>query len=185
MIEREIISRQIKEYQIKEFIEDFLNGAGYSHTEVKRTPLGEKIIIHTSRPGLVVGRSGKNIKELTEQLKVKFDLDNPQIEIAEVDDPNLNASIVAERIATSLERYGPVRFKSIIHKAVEASMAAGAMGIEVLLSGKVPSARARTWRVSAGYLKKCGEPALENVDISYKIAKLKSGVVGVVVKIMP
>ncbi len=185
MIERDIVSRQIKEFQIMEYIGGFLGGAGFSHATVKRTPLGEKIIIHTSRPGMVVGRSGKNIKDLTEQLKIRFKLENPQVEIAEVGNPQLNASIVAERIATSLERYGSNKFKSIIHKAVEETIATGALGIEVLLSGKIPSARARTWRVSAGYLKKCGEPALQFVDISYKIAKLKSGVVGIIVSIMP
>jgi small subunit ribosomal protein S3 len=185
MIEREIVSRQIKEHQIMEFIEANLNGAGFSGAVVKRTPLGEKIIIFSSRPGMVVGRSGKNIKDLTDQLKVKFDLENPQIEIAEVPNPVLNSNIVAERITTSLERFGPTKFKSIIHRAVEDTMNGGALGIEVLLSGKVPSARARRWRVSQGYLKKCGEPAIENVDIAYKVAKLKSGIVGIVVKIMP
>jgi len=185
MIERDIVSRQILEYQIKEYIMNFLDSAGVSDVVVKRTPLGEKIIVHTSRPGMVVGRSGKNIKDLTEQLKQSFELENPQVEIAEVEEPGLNANIVAERIASSLERYGPTKFKSIIHRAVEDTMAANALGVEVLVSGKIPSARARVWRVSTGYLKKCGEPALKNVDVSYKVAKLKSGVVGVVVKIMP
>ncbi len=185
MIEREIVSRQIKEHQIREFIEASLNGAGFSGAVVKRTPLGEKIIIHSSRPGMVVGRSGKNIKDLTEALKNKFNLENPQIEISEVLNPNLDANIVAERISTSLERYGSAKFKSIIHRSAEDVLNAGALGIEILISGKVPSSRARVWRVSRGYLKKCGEPAIENVDISYKVAKLKSGVVGVVVKIMP
>lgn len=185
MIERNIVARQIKEFQIKEFIENFLKDAGFSHAVVKRTPLGEKIMIHTARPGMVVGNSGKNIKDLTEQLREKFELENPQIEIAEVEEPRLNANIVAERIASSLERYGVNKFKSVVHRAVEETMAAGALGIEILLSGKVPGARARTWRVSSGYLKKCGESARENVNIAYKIAKLKSGVVGVIVKIMP
>ncbi len=185
MIEREIVSRQILEHQVKEFIMDFLSNGGVSKIDVKRTPLGEKIIIYTSRPGIVVGRSGKNIKELTEQLSVKFDLDNPQVEIAEVPDPYLDANIVAESIISALERYGAARFKSIIHRAVENTMVAGAKGIEILLSGKVPSQRARTWRVSSGYLKKCGEPAIAHVDVAYRIAKLKSGVVGVIVKIMP
>ncbi len=185
MIERDILKQKIKEFQVKEFLEEQLFGAGYSTTEIKRTPLGEKIIIHTSRPGMVVGRSGKNIKDLTEALKVKFNLENPQIEINEVKKASLDSSLMAEKIAVSLQRFGSNRFKNIIHKAAEEIMNAGAKGVEILLSGKVPSARARTWRVSQGYLKKCGEPALTNVDISYKIAKLKSGVVGVVVKIMP
>jgi small subunit ribosomal protein S3 len=185
MIERETLGRQIKEHRIKEFIVGFLRGAGVSDVEVKRTPLGEKILVHSSRPGMVVGRSGKNIKELTEKLRDEFELENPQIEISEVIAQELDAAIVAERIATSLERYGPNKFKSIIHKAVESTMAAGALGVEVLVTGKIPSARSRRWRVSTGYLKKCGEPAIQNVDISYNTAMIKSGAVGIIVKIMP
>ena len=92
---------------------------------------------------------------------------------------------MAEKIAVSLERFGSNRFKNIIHKTAEEIMRSGAKGVEILLSGKVPSSRARTWRISQGYLKKCGEPALKFVNIAYKVSKLKSGVVGIIVKIMP
>ena len=185
MIERNILKQKIKEYQVKDFLETELFGAGFSKAEIKRTPLGEKIIVHTSRPGMVVGRSGKNIKDLTETLKTRFNLDNPQIEINEIKKTSLDANLMAEKIAISLQRFGSNRFKNIIHKAAEEIMRSGAKGVEILLSGKVPSARARRWRISQGYLKKCGEPALVNVDVSYKVAKIKAGVVGIIVKIMP
>ena len=120
-----------------------------------RTPLGEKIIIYTSRPGLIVGRKGENIKKLTKNLKKKFDLENPQIEIAEVDKIMLDPQIVAERIASSLERFGSNRFKGIGHKTMEEVIQSGALGIEIVISGKIPGARAKSWRFYKGYLKKC------------------------------
>jgi len=185
MIERDFVKQKIKEFQIEEFVSKNLSNVGHSHTKMVRTPLGEKIIVYASRPGLVVGREGQNIKKLTEQLKKKFHLENPQIEIAEVENINLDARIVAERIASSLERFGTSKFKGIGHKIMTEVIGAGGLGIEILISGKVPSARAKRWRFYSGYLKKCGDIALVGVDKAYTIAKLKSGIVGIQVRIMP
>ncbi len=185
MIERDFVKQKKKEFQIEEFVADNLSNVGHSHTKMQRTPLGEKIIISASRPGLVVGREGKNIKKLTISLKKKFKLENPQIEIDEVEDVNLDAQIVAERIASSLERFGITKFKGVGHKVMKDVMGAGARGIEIIISGKVPSSRARRWRFYQGYLKKCGDIALVGVRKAYKIAQLKSGIVGIQVRIMP
>lgn len=178
MIEREFVEQRLKEHMIQEFISETLRNVGHSHTKVQRTPLGEKIIIFTSRPGLVVGRRGENISRLTTTLKKKFGLENPQIEISEVEYPNLDAQIVAEKIASSLERFGSKRFKGVMHKAMEDTMNSGAMGIEIVLSGKVPSARAKSWRVYSGHLKKSGDVAKALVRKAIAQAKLKSGVIG-------
>jgi len=185
MIEREFVSRQKKEYQVQEFIKENLRGVGLSHSRIQRTPLGEKIIIYASRPGLIIGSGGSNIKKLTSQLKKKFDLENPQIEISEIQNVNLVASVVAEKIATTLEKYGTMRFKGIGHKAMEDVISAGGRGIESLISGKIPGASAKTWRFYQGYLKKCGDAAVSIVDTAYAVANLKSGIVGIKVSIMP
>lgn len=185
MIERDFVSRKKTEHQIQEFIRDSLRGVGLSHSKIQRTPLGEKIIIYASRPGLVIGGGGSNIKKLTKRLKKEFGLENPQIEISEIKDVNLISAVVAERIATALEKYGTMRFKGIGHKAMADVLNSGAKGVEILISGKIPSARARTWRFYQGYLKKCGNAAITLVDTAYATAKLKSGVVGIKVSIMP
>lgn len=185
MIERQIITQKIKEYQIQEFVSKSLKNVGYSHTKVQRTPLGEKIIIFASRPGLIVGRKGQNIKKLTADLKKKFDLENPQIEVSEIENINLDANIVAERIASSMERFGSSRFKGIGHRVMADVMNAGALGIEILISGKIPSARAKSWRFYTGYLKKCGDIAIEGVKKANLTAELKSGTVGIKISIMP
>lgn len=185
MIERKFVQEKFKEYQIQDYIAKTLKNVGHSHTKLVRTPLGEKIIIFASRPGLVVGRKGENIKKLTATLKKKFNLENPQIEISEVEQPLLDAQIVAERIASTLERFGIQKFKAIGHKTMSDVMNTGALGIEIIISGKVPSARAKSWRFYSGYLKKSGSIALTGMRTANASAQLKSGTVGVKVKILP
>jgi small subunit ribosomal protein S3 len=184
-IERKFITQNLKELQIKEYILESLGKVGVARVKLHRTPLGEKILISCSRPGLVVGRAGSNIQKLTTELKAKFGLENPQIEIEELTNPMLEASILAEMISNSMERFGTGRFKGIGHKAMTEAMRSGALGVEILISGKVPSQRAKTWRFYNGYLKKCGDVAVEGVDISYRVAVLKTGVVGIKVSVMP
>lgn len=185
MIERQFVTQKMKEFQIQEFISSNLKRVGHSFTRLQRTPLGEKIIIYASRPGLIVGRKGENIKKLTKTLKKRFNLENPQIEISEVEDINLDAQIVAERIANSLERFGTSKFKGIGHKTMEDVMNAGAMGIEIVISGKIPSSRAKSWRFYQGYLKKCGDIVVTDIKTAYASAQLKTGTVGIKVSIMP
>jgi len=184
-IERKFIQQNLKELQIKEYILQTLGKIGVARVKLQRTPLGEKILISCSRPGLVVGRAGSNIQKLTVELKSKFGLENPQIEIEELTNPMLESSILAEMISNSMERFGTGRFKGIGHKAMTEAMRSGALGIEILISGKVPSARAKTWRFYNGYLKKCGDVAVEGVDIAYRVALLKTGIVGIKVSVMP
>jgi len=185
MIERKFVAQKKKEYQIQEMIAKNVKGAGYSHTKLQRTPLGEKIIVYAARPGLVVGRKGQNITKLTKKLKNSFELENPQIEISEIEDINLNAQVVANSIANSLERFGSSRFKGIMHKTMENVINAGALGIEIVIAGKIPGARAKSWRVYSGYLKKCGDIAINGVDKANVNAVLKTGVIGIKVSIMP
>jgi len=185
MIEREFVNQKTKEFFIKKYIENKLKGAGISQIRLKKIPLGEKIIVHTSRPSLIVGSKGSNIKDLTRILKQKFKLENPQVEIVEVKEVNLDASIVAQRIAGSLERFGSARFKGVGHKTMTNILAAGALGVELIISGKIPGARARSWRFYQGYLKKCGDVAVSGVRSAQASARLKSGIIGIKVAIMP
>jgi small subunit ribosomal protein S3 len=184
-IEKKFIQQNLKEFLIKEHIFNSLGKVGVAHLKLQRTPLGEKILVGCSRPGLVVGRGGSNIQRLTTELKEKFGLENPQIEIEELGNAMLEPAILAEMISNSLERFGAGRFKGIGHKAMTEAMNAGALGVEILISGKIPSQRAKTWRFYSGYLKKCGDVAVEGVTLAYRIALLKTGVVGIKVSVMP
>jgi small subunit ribosomal protein S3 len=185
MIERKFVKEKIKEFQIKEFIDSKMSGVGHSKSKLLRTPLGDKIVIHTSRPGLVVGRAGANITKITKDLKERFSLENPQVEISEIKNPSLDPVIIAEKISSALERFGVARFKGLGHKSLAEVMGAGAKGVEITISGRIPGMRAKTWRFYQGFLKKCGDIAISDILYAQKIAKLKSGVVGIKVTIMP
>lgn len=184
MIERKFINQNLKRFHITQFLYEKLTRAGVSEVELQRTPLGDKIVIHSSRPGLVVGKGGSNIKQLTKDLEAEFDLDDPQIEIEEIEDPRDDATIMAEMISNNLERYGASRFKGIGHKTLNSAMRAGALGAEIIITGKVPGSRARRWRFYDGYLKKCGETAVTQVETDYRRANLNSGAVGIKVSVM-
>ncbi len=184
MIERQFVNQKLKEFQIQEHIGKIFNRTGFSHIEIRRTPLGENVIVYTTRPGIVVGKKGSNIKKLTLLLKNKYKLENPQLEIGEILNPMLDVHYVADRIAASIERFGQKRFKSIGYRVLQDIISAGAIGAEVVLSGKIPSARARSWRFSAGYLKKSGdinENLISKKSVSFTT---KMGSVGIMVRIM-
>ena len=184
-IERKFIKQNLKEFRIKNHVETSLSRVGLAGVKLRKTPLGDRIVLSASRPGLVVGRAGQNISKLTRELKDSFALENPQIEIEEVPTPDADPNIIAERIINSLERFGSARFKGIGHKAMTDVMNTGALGVEIKISGKVPSTRAKSWRFYMGYLKKCGDIAIEGVRVSKKAAILKTGAIGVQVKILP
>src|SRR3989338_8383656 len=185
MIERKIVAQKLKEKEIETFVFSFLGRESCSRIKMQRTPLGEKITIYTSRPGLIVGRKGGNIKKITETLKTKFGMENPQLEVAEVENPNLDAASVSRSLISALQRFGAKRFKALAYRALENTMNAGAKGIEVVIGGRgVPGERAKTWRFTAGYLKKSGDISENFMDRSYEACNLRSGTIGVKVSIL-
>ncbi len=185
MIERKFLKEKMNDYLIQQYLLEKLDSSSYSHATIQKIPLGEKITIYSSKPGLIVGRGGSNVKAIIETLKKRFGLQSPQVEIQEVSEPDLDPMIVAERVRDMLKRMGVGRFKFIGHNVVQRVMNAGAIGVEVQISGKVPSKRAKTWKFRQGYLPKTGYPADEYVKKGVRVAELKTGVVGITVKILP
>ena len=183
MEERKFVNFKKEELGVKEYIKNSLGKGRISSVIIEFTPVGEKIVIATNRPGLVIGRKGEKIDELTRVLKKKFHLDNPHIEIKEIMDPNLDAHLVADEIAILLERQGALKFKIIAYKMLTQIMGAGALGAEIVLSGKLPAERARSWRFAKGYMMKTGDPA-KVVDRAISQAITIPGVVGIKVDIL-
>lgn len=159
MEEKKFVAFKKDELRVREYIKKQLGKGKISEVTIEYTPIGEKILVATSRPGLVIGRKGEKIAELTRVLKKRFHLDNPHIEILEIREPMLDAQLVADDIAVMLERRGSLKFKVVAYKTLQNIIRAGALGTEIVLSGKLPSDRARRWRFSHGYLKKTGDPA--------------------------
>lgn len=184
MEEKKFVAFKKEELGVKEYIKNSLGKGRISHVVTEYTPVGEKIIISTSKPGLVIGKKGEKIEELTRVLKKKFHFDNPHIEIREITNPFLDAQLVADEIALLMERQGPLKFKIIAYKMIDQIMDAGALGVEIVLSGKLPAERAKSWRFAQGYLKKTGDPA-KVVDRAQSQAITIPGVVGIQVAILP
>ena len=185
MIERQIVAQKMKRKQIEEYVFSYLGKLSFSKLDIQRTPLGDRVLIYSSKPGLVVGKKGESIRGLTIALKDIFNMDNPQIEVVDVEQPDLDAVSMVKTMIGTFERFGPKRFKAIAYKALERIMKAGAVGAELVISGRgVPGERAKTWRFTAGYLCKSGNIAENYVDKADDSCYLRSGAVGIKVSIL-
>ncbi|MCK5031256.1 MAG: 30S ribosomal protein S3 [Thermoplasmatales archaeon] len=181
--ERKFIRESTNRILIKEFLIKKVEGAGFGGMTIQRTPMGTRINIVVERPGMVIGKGGSKIKEITGEIKDKFNVDNPQIEIQEAGSKALlNAQIMAEKLAEALERGW--HFRRAGHSTVRRIMSAGARGCQIVIAGKLTGARHRTEKFTEGHIKYCGETAKEVMDRGFAMAKLKAGVLGVKVGIM-
>lgn len=181
--ERSFIRENTNRILIKEFLIKKIEGAGFGGMNIQRTPMGTRINILVERPGMVIGKGGSKIKELTEQIKNNFNVDNPQIEIEEAGSrASLNAQIMAEKLSEALERGW--HFRRAGHSTVRRIMQSGAKGCQVIIAGKLTGARHRTEKFTEGHVKYCGETAREVMDVGYAVAKMKPGIIGVKVRIM-
>ncbi|MEM2470835.1 MAG: 30S ribosomal protein S3, partial [Nitrososphaerota archaeon] len=131
----------------------------------------------------VIGSRGRTIKEISEVLASRFGIENPNVTVAEIEIPELNPYVMAYRIAQAIER--GVRHRRVAFWALRRIMDAGARGVEIEISGKLTSARARTEKYSAGFIPKSGEYALKYVRVGKASVLLKTGIYGVKVKIYP
>ncbi len=180
---RHFVDESIKKMELDEFLSMDLERAGYGGVEVTKTPLGTRLTIYAMKPGIVIGRRGESIRELTRILEDKFDVNNPQIAVAEVEIPELNPYIMATRIASALQR--GIHYRRSGYWALNRIMEAGALGAEISIRGKITSRRARYEKFKAGYLPKAGDPSIKNLRKSVVHVKVKPGLCGVNVKIMP
>ena len=181
--EQQFIENGLQRTQIDEFFQEELGRAGYGGMEIAKTPMGTQIVLKAEKPGMVIGKGGKNIRKITTTLESEFGLEDPQVDVQEVEEPDLNARIVADRLANALERGW--YFRKAGHTTIDRIMDAGALGAEIVLSGKVTGARSRVEKFNRGYIKHNGEPAEEIVDHGIGTAVMKLGTIGVQVKIIP
>ena len=176
------IDLNTRKLRIDEFLAKELNSAGYGGVEIRKMPMRTEVVIHASRPGVVIGRRGSKIRELSEILETDFGIDNVQVEVAEIENPWLNAQVMASRLARQLER--GVRFRRMAYWILRRVMRAGAMGCEIIVKGKLSSRRARYQKFRQATVAKTGEPADLFVDEADDRAVLKPGVIGVKIRIM-
>jgi small subunit ribosomal protein S3 len=180
---KRIIKDSIERVKVDELLYDEYEQAGYGGITLTKTPLGTQINLYAMRPGRVIGKRGKAIKEASERLEKELGLPNPQITVVEVELPEMNPLIMASRVANALER--GVHFRRAIFWSLRRIMDSGALGCEIILKGPIRSARSRFERVVEGFVPKAGEPALRYVKKATIHVKMKRGILGVTVHIVP
>ncbi|MEW6329787.1 MAG: 30S ribosomal protein S3 [Candidatus Micrarchaeota archaeon] len=183
-VERKFIEDAISRFRVAEFLEKELDRAGFSRVEIQRTPMVTRIVVEVTKPGKVIGKRGKTIKDLTDAVQKEFHIDNPQISVAEVRASELEPRLMAKKVVKLIEMGKNIR--RMLHAAIKTIMDSGALGAEIVASGKISAkgGRAKSLRVAAGYLPKAGEPS-RLVRESHVTAYPKSGAIGVFVRIVP
>jgi small subunit ribosomal protein S3 len=154
-----------QDFQIRDLIREDAPRAGVSRIEIERFPGKVKIIVHTAKPGVLIGRKGENVKRMRRSLESlvskKIDL-----EIKEISSPDLDAQLVAENIAGQLERR--ISFSRAMKRAIQQAMRQGAEGIRVQVSGRLAGAEmARTIHMREGRVPR----QTLRADIDYAVAE--------------
>jgi small subunit ribosomal protein S3 len=178
---KNVMKNNFRNMELNEYLSSTLTDAGYGGAEVQKTPIGTKITLFVIRPGLVIGRKGSGIRDLTARLEQQFDLENAQISVTEVTKPELNPNIMANRIAQLIERGTAFRRASLW--TINTIMGAGALGVEITVSGKLRGERAHFEKHTAGIIPKSGKVAEEVVRNATRSMLTKMGLVGIKLKI--
>jgi small subunit ribosomal protein S3 len=178
---KNVLKGNFRNMELDEFLDSLLKDAGYGGADVQKTPIGTRISLYVTRPGLVIGRKGTGIKDLTSKLEQKFGLTNPQISVLEVPVPELNPRIMCNRIGQLIER--GTAFRRAALWTINTISSAGALGVEVSISGKLRSERAHFEKHSSGIIPKSGDIAERVVKVGTTHVLTKMGLMGIQLKI--
>ncbi len=166
---------------LKDYLREKIKDAGFSDVEISKTPTGTRIVLHVTRPGIVIGRKGSGIRELTEKLGSEFGLKNPQISVSEIPKPELAPSVMCNRLASHIER--GTAFRRATMWTLQQIMEGGAMGVQITISGKLRGDRSAFEKHSLGVLPRAGHHA--DVIVAEDIAHVRTpmGLIGIRIRI--
>ena len=181
-VAKDLMQERVRRVQVHQHVQKKTARAGFGGLSIQRTPLGTHIRISAERPGLVIGRKGVDIQNLTDELERKFGYENLQVEAGEVSNFALNPLIMASKVANALERGW--NYRRAGNSMLQRIMDSGARGCQITIAGKLTGLRHRTEKFVSGHIKFCGEPALQLMNVGIAQAKLKPGTIGVKVAIM-
>ena len=166
---------------LKDYLRDAIKEAGFSHAEISKTPTGTRVALHVTRPGIVIGRKGSGIRELTDKLATDFGLKNPQISVVEIDKPELSPSVMCNRMASHIER--GTAFRRATMWTLKQIMENGAMGVQITISGKLRGDRSAFEKHTAGILPRAGHHAEVIVDEDIAHVQTAMGLIGIRIRI--
>jgi len=121
MIERIFIQQGMKKIELENYMRNQLDKAGFTHLNIVKTPLVTRIVLNVTKPGLAIGKGGQTIRQLTNDIETKFGINNPQIEIKEIENPTLDAQATVDKMVSLLER--GFSWRSIAFRTVKNIMA--------------------------------------------------------------
>ncbi|MHA2270700.1 MAG: 30S ribosomal protein S3 [Candidatus Hodarchaeales archaeon] len=179
---RYFIEKGIQYVEIDEYFKRELDRAGYGYINISKTPMGHRIVIYAVRLGMVIGKRGRNIRRLTQELEGRYGLESPQLEIKELTEAELHPEVAASRLVSQIQR--GFHFRRAGYSLLRRISASGAPGVEISVSGKLTSQRSRRETFRVGFVAKSGEPARIHVKAAVVRCLMKQGVIGVRVRIM-
>ena len=155
--------------------------SGFSKVEVSKTPTGTRVVLYVTRPGIVIGRKGTGIRELTEKLENEFGLKNPQLSVEEIKKPELSPQVMCNRMASHLER--GTAFRRATMWTMQQIMDNGAMCTQITISGKLRGDRSAFEKHVAGVLPRAGHHADVIVDEDIVHVETAMGLIGIRIRI--
>ena len=166
---------------LNDFLREKIKDAGFDSVEISKTPTGTKIVLYVTRPGIVIGRKGSGIKDLTEKIQTDFGYKNPQISVEEILKPELSPSVMCNRMSAHIER-GPA-FRRATMWTMNQIMEAGAIGVQITISGKLRGDRSAFEKHTQGILPRAGNYAKNIVSEDIVHTKTPMGLIGIKIRI--
>ena len=166
---------------LKDYLREAIKEAGFSEVEIQKTPTGTRVGLHVTRPGIVIGRKGSGIRDLTRVLETDFGLKSPQISVIEISRPELEPSVMCNRMAQHLAR--GTAFRRAVMWTLQTIMESGAMGVQITISGKLRGDRSSFEKHSKGILPRAGYHAEVIVKEDIAHVETKMGLIGVRIRI--
>ena len=166
---------------LNDFLREEIKEAGFHEVEVSKTPSGTRITLHVTRPGIVIGRKGVGIKQLTEKIETDFGFKNPQISVEEVPNAELSPSVMCNRMASHIER--GTAFRRATMWTMNQIMESGAMGVQITISGKLRGDRSAFEKHVQGILPRAGNYAKNLVSEDVVHTKTPMGLIGIKIRI--
>ena len=166
---------------LNDFLKERIKESGFNKVEISKTPTGTKITLYVTRPGIVIGRKGTGIKELTEKIEKDFGLKNPQISVEEVAKAELSPSVMCNRMSSHIQR--GTAFRRVTMWTMKQIMEAGAMGVQITISGKLRGDRSAFEKHTMGVLPRAGNYAKNLVSEDIVHTETPMGLIGIKIRI--
>jgi len=166
---------------LNDFLRTEIKEAGFHKVEISKTPSGTKITLYVTRPGIAIGRKGSGIKQLTDNVETDFGFKDPQISVEEIQKAELSPSVMCNRMAAHIER--GTAFRRATMWTMNQIMEAGALGVQITISGKLRGDRSAFEKHVQGVLPRAGEYAKNVVSEDIVHVKTKMGLIGIRIRI--